>query len=59
MNKYPPMKGTWTLVAPDGRKWTADTPLNVLKKEQNERIPVDVRIKRLMAFLHETRMDHK
>jgi len=30
-------EGTWTLIAPDGRKWTADSPLRVCAAELHSR----------------------
>ena len=35
-------KGTWTLIAPDGRKWTAEGPLAVAAIEMHERVPAEV-----------------
>lgn len=46
---YSPQAGVWTLTAPDGRKWEADTPIRVVAKEQNERIPAHVRLERIMS----------
>lgn len=51
--RYPPQKGTWTLVAPDGRKWEADSPLAVCGKEQRERIPASLALERIMRALHD------
>lgn len=43
-----PQEGTWTLTAPDGRTWTAESPLAVCGLEQRERIPPSVAIARIM-----------
>lgn len=42
-----PMAGTWTLTAPDGRTWQADSPLRVVALEQRERVPADVAVARI------------
>ena len=52
-NKYPPPKGTWILVAPDGRKWEADSPLHCCKKEMDERVPKNVQLFRILTALAE------
>ena len=49
----PRMKGTWTLVAPDGRKWKAESPIKCCKLEQDERIPFKIRMERLMTFIND------
>ena len=45
-----PQNGTWVLVAPDGRKYEAESPIRCCRAEQNERISERVRIARLLAF---------
>lgn len=45
--RYPAQKGTWTLIAPDGRTWTAETPLACVGKEHRERIPPSVALERI------------
>lgn len=52
-DKQKPMQGTWTLTAPDGRQWQADSPLLVVSKEQRERIPADVALIRIMGAVNE------
>ena len=44
-----PMLGTWTLIAPDGRKWEGDSPLRVVGLESRERVPAEVSLARMMA----------
>ncbi len=51
--QYKAQEGTWTLQAPDGRQWTADSPLKVVAIESNERIPAKVRLARMTAGLME------
>lgn len=41
-------QGTWTLTAPDGRQWQADSPLKACAAEQRERVPADVGLARIM-----------
>jgi hypothetical protein len=48
-----PMQGTWTLTAPDGRTWQADSPLRACSAEQRERVPPDVALARVMAMADE------
>lgn len=43
-----PMLGAWTLKAPDGRTWQADTPLRCCADEQRARVPADVALARIM-----------
>lgn len=43
----PPQAGTWTLTAPDGRTWQADSPLKCCGLEQRERVPASVAMARL------------
>lgn len=45
------MPGTWTLTAPDGRTWQADTPLRCAAAEQRERVPADVAMARVMEAI--------
>ena len=52
-NRYPPQAGTWTLTAPDGRKWEGKTPLDVVRQENAERVPATVRLQRLHQGIHE------
>ncbi len=49
-----PQAGTWTLTAPDGRKWTADSPLRVVAQESRERIPASVALERVLTAAAET-----
>lgn len=51
--RYPAQKGTWTLIAPNGRKWTAETPLACVGKEQRERIPPSVALERILRGVQE------
>ena len=48
-----PQSGTWTLVAPDGRKFQADSPLHCCRAEQAERVPETVAAKRVLSILNE------
>lgn len=43
----PPQAGTWTLTAPDGRTWQADSPLKCCSLEQRGRVPASVAMARL------------
>ena len=43
-----PMQGTWKLVRPDGRTYHASHPLACLRDEQQERIPPQVALQRIM-----------
>jgi hypothetical protein len=45
--KYKPQKGIWTLVAPDGRTWEADTPLKTVSMESKDRVPATVALARI------------
>lgn len=40
--------GTWTLTAPDGRTWQADSPSRACSLEQRERVPAFVALKRIL-----------
>ncbi len=51
-------KGTWTLIAPDGRKWQDESPLKVAAKEMRERVPVCVGVQRLIKAITEAE-DHE
>jgi len=48
-----PMEGTWTLTAPDGRIWQADSPLRACSLEQRERVPPEVGLARVLAMADE------
>lgn len=54
MPGYKPQVGIWTLVAPDGRKWEADSPIHCCRDEQKERVPPQVAIERLAEALADT-----
>jgi hypothetical protein len=45
--RYAAQEGTWTLTAPDGRKWQADSPLRVVSLEQRQRVPAEVALHRI------------
>lgn len=47
------MQGTWQLVRPDGRTYSADHPLKCVRAEMNERIPADVQLARIMSAADE------
>lgn len=49
--RYPPQKGIWTLIAPDGRKWQGSSGLEVAGLEQRERIPASVALERIYRAL--------
>lgn len=49
--RYPPQKGVWTLIAPDGRKWEGNSGLEVAGLEQRERIPASVALERIYRAL--------
>jgi hypothetical protein len=44
-----PMKGTWVLVAPNGREYTGLSPIQALRAEQEERVPADVALANVLA----------
>ena len=44
-----PQAGTWTLTAPDGRTWQADSPLRCVSAEMLERVPASVAVARIWA----------
>lgn len=43
-----PQAGTWTLEAPDGRTWQADSPLRCCGAELQERVPAHVALARIL-----------
>ena len=43
-----PQGGMWTLTAPDGRTYQADSPLRCCGLEQRERVPADVAMARIL-----------
>lgn len=45
-----PQPGLWTLTAPDGRTWTAGSPIQCVRAEQRERVPDDIAFKRVMSI---------
>lgn len=48
-----PLAGTWTLTAPDGRAWTAESPLRVVSAEMHDRVPPLVALARIRRSLIE------
>lgn len=48
------MPGTWTLTAPDGRTWQAESPIRCVALESRERVPAEVRLQRIYAICDET-----
>ena len=46
-----PMVGEWTLTAPDGRAWTADSPMRGVSVEMNDRVPPLVALARIRCSL--------
>jgi hypothetical protein len=44
----PAQAGTWTLTAPDGRTWQAESPLKACSLEQRERVPASVALARIV-----------
>lgn len=42
-----PQEGIWSLIAPDGRMWTAESPLQVCAAESRERVPAHVALARI------------
>jgi hypothetical protein len=44
-------KGTWTLPAPDGREWKAESPLRVVGVEMRERVPTEVALERIKELV--------
>jgi hypothetical protein len=51
------LEGTWTLIGPDGRQWTGDSPLRVARAEQAERVPDSVAVKRIFTELTNPTID--
>ena len=41
-------EGTWTLTAPDGRTWQDISPITVTAREMRERVPTEIRYKRML-----------
>lgn len=48
-----PMQGTWTLTAPDGRKFMAASPLHCVRAEMDERVPPSEQLARVLAVASE------
>lgn len=48
-----PMQGTWTLTAPDGRKFMAASPLHCVRAEMDERVPPSEQLARVLAAANE------
>ena len=46
-----PMEGTWTLTAPNGRAWQADSPLRCMSAEMATRVPATVALARVLAAI--------
>jgi len=47
------MEGTWTLVAPNGNRYHADSPLKCCRSEQSTRVPDEIALQRLADFMEE------
>lgn len=56
-NKYPHQAGTWTMIAPDGRQWTGDSPLRCASAEARSRIPPEVALDRIFSEAHKGKFD--
>jgi Lon protease-like protein len=54
-----PQEGTWTLTAPDGRVWQADSPMHCARLEQRERVPAEIAIARIRKEIEEVEMEVK
>ena len=54
-----PMPGTWTLTAPNGRTWQAESPLHCCGAEQRERVPREVAMKRVLDLADEPTDEEK
>lgn len=52
-----PQTGTWTLIAPNGRRWTGDSPLRACAAEMNDRVPPEIALKRIFDALYDE--DHE
>jgi hypothetical protein len=50
----PPQRGVWTLIAPDGRTWKADTPIRTVLLEQLERASADEFLTRVLDSVAQT-----
>ena len=50
-----PAEGAWTLTAPDGSTWTADSPMRCVSAEMNDRVPPLVALARILRSLIEDR----
>lgn len=48
---YPCQQGIWTLVAPNGDWWTAESPLECVTAEMNSRVPAIVQLARIRHSL--------
>src|SRR5688572_11673195 len=46
-------EGTWTLVAPDGRKFTGPSPIQCVRAESKTRIPPHVALGRIARGMQE------
>lgn len=55
----PPQRGTWTLIAPDGRSWEGDSPLRLAAAEQRERVPDQVAVQRVLDAASALRDDDR
>jgi hypothetical protein len=53
------MNGTWTLTAPDGRTWQAETPMQCVSLEQRERVPAEVALSRIFEATYPDLTDEK
>ena len=53
MNTDQTQEGVWTLTAPDGRAWKADSPLRCVRAEMDDRVPASVQLARVMAAVDE------
>lgn len=51
-------EGEWTLTAPDGRQWKADSPLKCVSNEIRERVPPDVAMARINRELESGDQPH-
>lgn len=54
-----PMAGEWTLTAPDGRAFTADSPIRCMHAEMNERIPPLLALARIRRALMDEAAERK
>lgn len=48
-----PIPGVWLLLAPDGRIWTANSPIQCLREEQKSRIPARIALARIQRELND------